>query len=192
MKKLVGEVVVRTLSKWKRDISHEQFKKTAKEVSLALSVCHPFHIFPSLRACLVLFIAADIYLAGQLTDKIAETEMRGKNASSTKFDKLSDEKIEKVKKFVKLSATKLIARQKKRAGAPDDTVGTPIIGHMDLGTPGDGELNAALTTPDGVESTTPNGSPNEESSLPASNGLTPDGPTHSLAEMQLDQESVKG
>lgn len=34
MKKLIGEVVVRTLSKWKRDISHEQFKKTAKEVNL--------------------------------------------------------------------------------------------------------------------------------------------------------------
>lgn len=131
-----------------------------------------------------------------MTDKIAETEMRGKNASSTKFDKLSEEKIEKVKKFVKLSATKLIARQKKRAGSGSldgSRVGTPIIGHMDLGTPGDGELNAALTTPDGVESATPGESPNESSSsLPASNGLTPDGPARSLAEMQLDQESIKG
>ena len=130
-----------------------------------------------------------------MTDKIAETEMRGKNVSSTKFDKLSDEKIEKVKKFVKLSAIKLVARQKKRAGpgsVDDSVVGTPIIGHMDLGTPGDGELNAALTTPNGVESATPGGSPNDSSSLPASNGLTPDGPAHSLAEMQLDQGSVKG
>ncbi|KAG9075814.1 histone methyltransferase set2 [Ceratobasidium sp. UAMH 11750] len=151
MKKLVGEVVVKTLSKWKREISHEQFKKTAKE----------------------------------LTDKIAETEMRGKNASSSKFDKLSDEKVEKVKKFVKLSATKLIAKQKKRQGsdstAQDLEIDTPT--NADLGTPNDGEPDTAFATPYGTESKTPDD---------PLNGLTPDGPASSVSEMQWDQGSVRG
>lgn len=37
MKKLVGEVVVKTLSKWKREFSHDQFKKIAREVCTYLS-----------------------------------------------------------------------------------------------------------------------------------------------------------
>lgn len=155
MKKLVGEVVVKTLSKWKREFSHDQFKKTAKE----------------------------------LTDKIAETEMRGKNPSSTKFDKLSDEKVEKVKKFVKLSATKVLARQKKLQssdGTPQDAeVDTPS--HADLGTPNDGEIDTALTTPSYADSKTPFGT---ASVTP--NGSTPDAPASSLADMQLDQQSVRG
>ncbi|KAG9103842.1 histone methyltransferase set2 [Ceratobasidium sp. 370] len=157
MKKLVGEVVVKTLSKWKREISHEQFKKTAKEASRS-----PI-----------------------LTDKIAETEMRGKNASSSKFDKLSDEKVEKVKKFVKLSATKLIAKQKKRHGSDSTTqdleVDTPT--NVDLSTPNDGEPDTALTTPNDTDSKTPDD---------PLNGLTPDGPANSVSEMQWDRGSVRG
>ncbi|QRW06494.1 histone-lysine N-methyltransferase SETD2 [Ceratobasidium sp. AG-Ba] len=143
MKKLVGEVVVKTLSKWKREISHEQFKKTAKE----------------------------------LTDKITETEMRGKNLSSSKFDKLSDEKIEKVKKFVKLSATKLVAKQKKRQqGGSDLEVDTPT--NLDLSTPNDGELDTALTTPNGTDSKTPD--------------ELLSGPASSVSEMQWSHGSVRG
>ncbi|KAG9127114.1 histone methyltransferase set2 [Ceratobasidium sp. 392] len=149
MRKLVGEVVVKTLSKWKREISHEQFKQTAKEA-----------------------------------DKIAETEMRGKNASSSKFDRLSDEKVEKVKKFVKLSATKLVAKQKKRQGSDSTTqdleVGTPTL---DLSTPNDGELDTALTTPNDADSKTPD---------EPLNGLTLNRPRSSLSEMQWDQGSVRG
>ncbi|KAG8699599.1 histone methyltransferase set2, partial [Ceratobasidium sp. 395] len=159
MKKLVGEVVVKTLSKWKREISHEQFKKMAKEASYLLPI--PTH----------------------LTDKIAETEMRGKNASSSKFDKLSDEKVEKVKKFVKLSATKLVAKQKKRQGSDSTTqdleIDTPT--NLDLSTPNDGELDTALTTPNDADSKTPD---------ELLNGVTPE--TSSVSEMHWDRGSVRG
>ncbi|CAE6458751.1 unnamed protein product [Rhizoctonia solani] len=144
MTKLIGEVVVRTLSKWKSDFSHESFKKTAKEI----------------------------------TDKITETEMRRYGHSTSKFDKLSDEKVEKVKKFVKLSAAKYISRQKKQQRQGSDS--TP----NDL----DVEVDTALTTPNDGEIKLPSFA--TASATPS--GSTPDAPASSLAEMQLDQSTSSG
>ncbi|KAJ1303275.1 hypothetical protein OPQ81_011472 [Rhizoctonia solani] len=140
MTKLIGEIVVKTLSKWKADFSHDSFKKTAKEI----------------------------------TDKITETEMRRYGHSSSKFDKLSDEKTEKVKKFVKLSAAKYISRQKKQQRQGSDSTLNELEVEVDtaLTTPNDGE-NKLL--PFATSSATPSGS-------------TPDAPASSLAEMQLDQD----
>ncbi|CAE7189615.1 unnamed protein product [Rhizoctonia solani] len=144
MTKLIGEVVVKTLSKWKSDFSHESFKKTAKE----------------------------------LTDKIAETEMRRYGHSTNKFDKLSDEKTEKVKKFVKLSAAKYISRQKRQQRQGSDSTPNDLEVELDtaLTTPNDGEIKPP---PFATSSATPSGS-------------TPDAPASSLAEMQLDQGPSHG
>ncbi|KAG8715878.1 histone methyltransferase set2 [Ceratobasidium sp. 423] len=144
MTKLIGEIVVKTLSKWKADFSHESFKKTAKEI----------------------------------TDKITETEMRRYGHSSTKFDKLSEEKVEKVKKFVKLSAAKYISRQKKQQRQGSDSTPNELEAEVDtaLTTPNDGDSKLLLFA---TSSATPSGS-------------TPDAPASSLAEMQLDQGPVRG
>ncbi|CUA68819.1 histone-lysine N-methyltransferase SETD2 [Rhizoctonia solani] len=142
MTKLVGEVVVRTLSKWKSDFSHESFKKTAKEI----------------------------------TDKITETEMRRHGHSTGKLDKLSDEKTEKVKKFVKLSAAKHISRQKKQHRQGSDSTPNELDVDTALTTPNDGEIKLPLFA---TSSATPSGS-------------TPDAPASSLAEMQLDQAPSRG
>ncbi|CAE6464064.1 unnamed protein product [Rhizoctonia solani] len=143
MTKLIGEIVVKTLSKWKADFSHDSFKKTAKE----------------------------------LTDKITETEMRRYGHSSSKFDKLSDEKAEKVKKFVKLSAAKYISRQKKQQRQGSDSTPNELEIEVDtaLTTPNDGDSKLLFAT----SSATPSGS-------------TPDAPASSMAEMQLDQGPVRG
>ncbi|CAE6413538.1 unnamed protein product [Rhizoctonia solani] len=143
MTRLIGEVVVKTLSKWKGEFSHESFKKIAKEI----------------------------------TDKITETEMRRYGHSNSKFDKLSDEKTEKVKKFVKLSAAKYISRQKKQRQGSDSTPN-------DL----DADIDTALTTPnDGDSKVLP-----FPTSSATPSGSTPDAPASSLADMQLDSGSVRG
>ncbi|CAE6430126.1 unnamed protein product [Rhizoctonia solani] len=155
MTKLVGEVVVRTLSKWKSDFSHESFKKTAKEASPYFFLLFLYMLTPY----------------SQITDKITETEMRRHGHSTGKLDKLSDEKTEKVKKFVKLSAAKHISRQKKQHRKGSDSTPNELDVDTALTTPNDGEIKLPLFA---TSSATPSGS-------------TPDAPASSLAEMQLDQ-----
>ncbi|KAF8746499.1 SET domains protein, partial [Rhizoctonia solani] len=137
MTKLIGEVVVKTLSKWKGEFTHE---------------------------------------SSQITDKIAETEMRRYGHSNSKFEKLSDEKTEKVKKFVKLSAAKYISRQKKQRQGSDSTPNDLEV-----------EVDTALTTPNDGESKV---LPFPTSSATPS-GSTPDAPASSLADMQLDSGSAR-
>ncbi|KAF8685609.1 SET domain protein [Rhizoctonia solani] len=111
-----------------------------------------------------------------ITDKIAETEMRRYGHSNSKFEKLSDEKTEKVKKFVKLSAAKYISRQKKQRQGSDSTPNDLEV-----------EVDTALTTPNDGESKV---LPFPTSSATPS-GSTPDAPASSLADMQLDSGSAR-
>ncbi|GAB1520695.1 histone methyltransferase set2 [Rhizoctonia solani] len=115
-------------------------------------------------------------LIGEITDKIAETEMRRYGHSNSKFEKLSDEKTEKVKKFVKLSAAKYISRQKKQRQGSDSTPNDLEV-----------EVDTALTTPNDGESKV---LPFPTSSATPS-GSTPDAPASSLADMQLDSGSAR-
>ncbi|QRW20149.1 hypothetical protein RhiXN_09124 [Rhizoctonia solani] len=102
--------------------------------------------------------------------------MRRYGHSNSKFEKLSDEKTEKVKKFVKLSAAKYISRQKKQRQGSDSTPNDLEV-----------EVDTALTTPNDGESKV---LPFPTSSATPS-GSTPDAPASSLADMQLDSGSAR-
>lgn len=94
--KLVGEVVVRSMSKYKSQMDHETFKKYAREVSFR-SVAAPSK--------------AEIL---QCTMTLVEKEKRGHSYTSARHPTLSDDKKAKIKQFTKDFAHKLLKRLKEK------------------------------------------------------------------------------
>ena len=82
--KLVGEVVVKYMSRYRDLISHDTFKKHAKEVRIPHASFGPSFTHSS----------------PQLTHLITEKEKRSSNFKEGTVDSLSDEKRKKMKKYI--------------------------------------------------------------------------------------------
>ncbi|EEB95032.1 hypothetical protein MPER_06062, partial [Moniliophthora perniciosa FA553] len=120
LQKLVGAIVVKSMSKYAKSLEHDMFKKYAKEVHF--------------ERCLLEF-CADNPLR-QLTEKIAEREKKSSAYKEGKLDTLSDEKTAKIKKYAKEYITTKILRKVGKSGqhrprpsitpgAPSNSDGTP-------------------------------------------------------------------
>ena len=95
--KLVGDVVVRSMSKYKDQMDHDTFKRYAREVSSIRLDC-------GLQLTELL----------QCTTILVEKEKKGHSYSTTRQLPLSEEKKAKIKSFTKEYAHKLLKRLKER------------------------------------------------------------------------------
>lgn len=94
--KLVGAVVVKSLSKYQNKMDHDAFKEHAKHVRYTLS-----QTFVSTNMC------------SQLTQKIADREKKSSSYKDNRLESLSDEKVEKIKKFCKEYINTKILRKRE-------------------------------------------------------------------------------
>lgn len=154
--KLVGEVVVRSMSKYKDQMEHETFKRYAKEVGNQ-SVCRK--------------------LTRQCTALLVDKEKRGHTYAAHRHPSLSDEKKAKIKAFTKDYAHKLLrnlkakGKLKKVVPGSSDVNGSHLQVSSPLATPAVTPGASSLTpgtTPGGTMNTTPtasHGTPNGGAAL---------------------------
>jgi hypothetical protein len=102
--KLVGAVVVKTMSKYRTRMDVDTFKKHAKEV----------RGFPTSSRVVFAYMV-------QLTHIIAEKEKKSSSYKDNKLDALSDEKKAKIKKFAREYIHKVLHRLEKGKRRPPDS-----------------------------------------------------------------------
>jgi len=106
--KLIGSVVVKCMSKYAKQLDHDQFKKNAKEASvLTFFRDRSFHVADPSHE--------------QLTHVIAEKEKKSSSYKEGKLDSLSDEKAAKIKKFAKEYIAKVLRKVEKSKRKPSSS-----------------------------------------------------------------------
>jgi hypothetical protein len=105
--KLVGEFVVKTMSKYQYMMERETFKRHAKDVSTIGQTSLDVD-----GSCSILL--------HQCTQVLVDKEKRGKSYQEGKLEKLTDEKKAKLKTFIKEYAHKILKKLKDRGKLLND------------------------------------------------------------------------
>ena len=149
--KLVGDVVVRSMSKYKDQMDHDTFKRYAREVRPPLCTS---------KSCLTFL---------QCTTILVEKEKKGHTYSTARQLTLSDEKKAKIKSFTKDYAHKLLKRLKERGKLrrpthqPHTSTAASVSGPTS--TPLASATPATISTPSAILATPPDGTQDSHGDL---------------------------
>jgi [histone H3]-lysine36 N-trimethyltransferase len=125
--KLIGAVVVKYMSKYSKAMDHDLFKKHAKE-ACAFSSSRPAYVLTP-------------FPMTQLTQIIADKEKKSSSYKEWKLDRLSDEKVAKIKKFAKEYIAKVLRKLEKpgHRPRPSSSTATQATSSTSLDTPNSAE-----------------------------------------------------